>query len=98
MKETNNVFPEVSTLLSAAEGQRPRNYLSCCSCWIFRLVYALSSPTTVLPQFLIKLFFITISLTLSIYHYFYLSINQYSIAADPGAGIGLVYSVIWSLR
>ena len=35
-------------LLSAAEGQRPRNYSSCC-CWIFHLIYALSTPTTVLP-------------------------------------------------
>ena len=36
--------------LSAAEGQRPCNYSSCCS-WIFRLVYALSTSTTVLPPF-----------------------------------------------
>ena len=34
--------------LSAAEGQRPKNYLSCC-CWIFRLIYALSTSTTMLP-------------------------------------------------
>ena len=38
--------------LSAAEGQRPRNYLSCCS-WIFRLIYALSTSTSLtLPLFL----------------------------------------------
>ena len=38
--------------LSAAEGQRPRNYLSCCSCyssWIFHLMYALSTSITLLP-------------------------------------------------
>ena len=28
---------------------RPRNYLSCCCSWIFRLIYALSTPTTLLP-------------------------------------------------
>ena len=33
--------------MSAAEGQRPRNYLSCCSC--FCLICALSTPTTMLP-------------------------------------------------
>ena len=38
-------------LLSAAEGQRPRNYSSCCCSWIFRLVYALLTSTTVLPPF-----------------------------------------------
>ena len=38
-------------LLSAAEGQRPSNYSSCCCSWIFRLVYALSTSTTVLPPF-----------------------------------------------
>ena len=44
-------------LLSAAKGQRPRNYLSCCySCRISHLAYALSTPTTMLPQFL--LFFV----------------------------------------
>ena len=37
--------------LSAAEGQRPRNYSSCCCSWIFRLVYALLTSTTVLPPF-----------------------------------------------
>ena len=37
-------------LLSAAKGQRPRNYLSCC--WIVRLVNALSTHTTVLHHFL----------------------------------------------
>ena len=75
--------------LSAAEGQRPRNYSSfyccclwpkagnylsynCCSCWIFRLVYALSTPTTVLPPFIIYLFFITIYH--SIYHSAYRSV------------------------
>ena len=34
-------------LLSAAEGQRPRNFLSCS--WIFCLIYALSISTTMLP-------------------------------------------------
>ena len=39
----------VITIMS--EGQRPRNYSSCCccSCWIFCLIYALSTPTIVLP-------------------------------------------------
>ena len=38
----------------AAEGQIPRNYSSCCCCcfsccsWIFRLIYALSTSTTML--------------------------------------------------
>ena len=36
-------------LLSAAEGQRPRNYSSCCCSWIFCLIYALSTSTTMLP-------------------------------------------------
>ena len=36
-------------MLSAAKVQRPRNYLSCCS-WIFHLIYALSTPTTMLLQ------------------------------------------------
>ena len=31
-------------------GRRPRNYSSCCCCsWIFHLIYALSTSTTVLP-------------------------------------------------
>ena len=95
--------------MSAAEGQRPRNYSSCCS-WIFRLIYALSTSTTLLPQFFISFYpSIHISITL---HSIFLSINrsssificqsinwplpfpkyQYIIAADPGDGIGLVYS------
>ena len=55
--------------LSAAKGQRPMNYLSCCS-WIFRYQ---------LPY-----------VKLSTYKSINTSNNQYSIAADPGAGIGLV--------
>ena len=39
----------IELLLSAAEGQRPRNYLSCC-CWIFPLIYVLSTSTTVQAQ------------------------------------------------
>ena len=36
--------------LSAAEGQRPRNDFSCCSCsLIFCLIYALSTSTTLTP-------------------------------------------------
>ena len=50
-------------------GQRPMNYLSCCS-WIFRHQ---------LPYF-----------KLSTYKSINTSNNQYYIAADPGAGIGLV--------
>ena len=44
------------TILPAVEGQRPRNYLSCyfCCCWIFHLIYALSTSTTVLPLFFIR--------------------------------------------
>ena len=43
-------------LLSVGEYQRPRNYSRCCccccfSCWIFHLIYAISTPTTVLPPF-----------------------------------------------
>ena len=41
-------------LLSAAEGQRSRNYLSCCCC-IFCLIYALSTPTTVLHSHALSL-------------------------------------------
>ena len=78
--------------LSAAECQRPSNYSSCCS-WIFCLIYALSTSTTMLPP----IFFKSIYLSSSIFicH----SINQplpfpkyqYIIAADPGAGIGPCY-------
>ena len=45
---------DVFSLLSTAKGQRPRNYSSCCyccSCWIFCLIYALSTSTTMLPPF-----------------------------------------------
>ena len=44
------------TILPAFEGHRPRNYLSCyfCCCWIFHLIYALSTSTTVLPLFFIR--------------------------------------------
>ena len=66
--------------LSAAEGQRPRNYLSCCCSWIFCLIYALSTPTTLLPQNIIisynhstlSLFSIILSITPSIYLSLYL--------------------------
>ena len=39
--------------LSAAKGQRPKNYLICCCCcsWIFHLIYALLTPTTFLPLY-----------------------------------------------
>ena len=43
VQEVENVF------LSAAESQRPRNYLSCCCSWIFCLIYALSTSTTLTP-------------------------------------------------
>ena len=56
--------------LSAAEGQRPRNYSSCCS-WIFRLIYALSTSTTVLPSIFLKYFKLSIYLAV-----FFLSIYQ----------------------
>ena len=62
-------------LLSAAVGQRPRNYSSCC-CWIFLLIYALSTSTTMLPPFFK---YCKLSLYLSIYHStLYLSINPSS--------------------
>ena len=86
-------------LLSAAECQRPSNYSSCCCCsWIFRLIYALSTSTTVLPPIFLYI------LNLSIYQsinpsssiFFCQSINrplpfpkyQYINTADPGDGIG----------
>ena len=47
--------------LSAAEGQRPSNYSSCRCSWIFRLIYALSTSTTVLPPIFLNI------LNLSIY-------------------------------
>ena len=129
-----------------AKDQRPRNYLSCCSsssCWIFCLIYALSTPSTILPLLSISpsslslsflsLWFLSLSLSLPLPPYSYVlwplpnfdftlsisslpllllsppclycsslshlsitisicqSINWYSIAANPGAGIGLVY-------
>ena len=95
MKETNNVFPEVSTLLSAAEGQRPRNYLSCCSCsWIFVWSMPYQLPPPCYPHFLSIL-------NLSISIFICRSINQplpfpkcqYRIAADPGASIGLSFII-----
>ena len=89
-------------LLSAAEGKRPRNYSSCCCSWIFHLIYALSSSTTVLPPIFLNIsnvpthlpthpavFFLSIyQSTSSIPKY------QYIIAADPGAGIGPCYKLI----
>ena len=91
--------------LSAAEGQRPRNYSSC-SCWIFCLICLINFHLHAIPNFLNILNYHSIYLSLylslylsstypclclSIYHYFYLSIYQsYTIAADPEAGIGLV--------
>ena len=41
-----NKSPNLVTL-SAVEGQRPRNYVSCC--WIIHLIYALSTSATLLP-------------------------------------------------
>ena len=62
-----------------AKDQRPRNYLSCCSsssCWIFCLIYALSTPSTILPLLSISpsslslsflsLWFLSLSLSLPI--------------------------------
>ena len=82
--------------LSAAEGQRPSNYLSCCS-WIFRLIYALSTSTTVLSPIILN-YHCTLYLTIypsgsificqSINRPLPFSKYQYIIAADPGAGIG----------
>ena len=65
-------------LLSAAKGQRPRNYLSCSCCWIFHLIYALSTSTTVLPLiFLNILNYHSIYLFIhpSIFHFIYISIH-----------------------
>ena len=62
-------------LLSAAKGQRPRNYSSCC-CWIFCLIYALSNSTTVVPPIVLNIlnYHSNLSLYLSITLFFYLSI------------------------
>ena len=106
--------------MSATEGQRPGNYLSCSSCWIFYLIYALSTSTNrANPNYLLVYFiiiyhfiyhaiylpiilshYLSSHLSLSLYIYLPIhlsltisnrqSINQYSIAADLGAGIGLV--------
>ena len=46
--EDTNGIQSLALFLSAAEGQRHSNYLSCCS-WIFCLIYVLSTSTTVLP-------------------------------------------------
>ena len=43
---------------STRVGQRPRSYLSCCSCCIFRLIYTQSTPTTVLPLCLLTYVYI----------------------------------------
>ena len=59
------------TFLSAAEGQRPRNYSSCCCAWIFCLIYALSTSTTMLPP----IFCITLSIYPSIHVAVFLSVN-----------------------
>ena len=98
---TCEILNEKMQFLSPAEGQRPRNYLSCCCSLIFRLIYASSTPTTMLPPFF-KIFLkyhfiylsiylspylsitiyqstflpIHLSISLSIYHYFYMSIYQ----------------------
>ena len=82
-----------------AEGQRPSNYSSCCS-WIFRLIYALSTSTTVLPPIFLNILNLSIYPSSSIF--FCQSINrpiplpkyQYIIAADPGAGISSCF--YWS--
>ena len=57
----------------AAEGQRPSNYSSCCS-WIFCLIYALSTSTTVLPPIFKYFKSIYLSIYRSIYWSIYLSI------------------------
>ena len=67
--------------MSAGEGQRPRNYLSCSSsCWIFHLIYALSTSTTMLPQPRASFFqfqLIYPSICLSINQFVYQSINLF---------------------
>ena len=63
-------------LLSAAEGQRPRNYSSCCCCsWIFCLIYALSTSTTVLPPIFLSIYpsihlavFLSVNLSIDLFH------------------------------
>ena len=58
----------VPMLLSAAEGQRPRNYLSCCSCWIFvSKTHATSHSLSLFFHFYIFSFFLIFSITISIY-------------------------------
>ena len=62
--------------MSAAEGQRPSNYSSCCCSWIFCLIYALSTSTTVLPPIFLNIF--NLSTYLPTYRSIYLSINPSS--------------------
>ena len=75
------------TFLSVAEG-RPRNYLSCC--WIFCLIYALSTSPTMLPPIYLSS---SIFICQSINRPLPFPKNQYIIAADPGPGIGLVFKL-----
>ena len=64
--------------LSAAEGQRPRNYLSGCS-WIFVYFFILFF------HYFYIIFYFYPCITISICQYL-----SYSISGDPVAGIGLV--------
>ena len=85
--------PEINhaSFLSAAEGQRPSNYSSCCySCccsWIFRLIYALSTYTTVLPPIFLNI------LNLSIYQSINLSIYPSSSIFSVNLSINLFHSL-----
>ena len=81
---TCEILNEKMQFLSPAEGQRPRNYLSCCCSLIFRLIYASSTPTTMLPPFF-KIFLkyhfiylsIYLSITISIYNYLSIYLSTY---------------------
>ena len=79
----------------------PRNYLSCCSFWIFQmiLIYFINIYHSIylsIYDFISLLLYlsaypsITITLSLSTYQSICQSINRYSIAADPVSAIGLV--------
>ena len=63
--------PTSASFLSAAEGQRPKNYSSCCCscCWIFWLIYALSTSTTVLHPIYHSIIYLSIHLAV------FLSVN-----------------------
>ena len=73
------------------------NYLSCCPCWIFCSVYAISTPTTVLPLTYLPLL-PTFATYLCYLPLLPTNLNTYWIFADPGAGIGLDIIIFGPIR